>query len=81
MTLYWSFYHTLMKMMRMEWNKYYTESDNGSVFHGGKNIATTRFISMHHQRGKSILRCLGKRIDNTLNNISGWDQVVSKKNI
>ena len=31
------------------------------------NIATTRIISMHHQKGKSILQCLGERIDYSKN--------------
>ena len=34
---------------------------------GGIPIATTRIISMHHQKGKSILQCLGERIDYSKN--------------
>ncbi|MBQ8400366.1 MAG: relaxase/mobilization nuclease domain-containing protein, partial [Clostridia bacterium] len=30
-------------------------------------MATTRIISMHHQKGKSILQCLGERIDYSKN--------------
>ncbi len=32
-----------------------------------KPIATTRIIPMHHQKGKSILKCLGERIDYSKN--------------
>ena len=32
-----------------------------------KPIATTRIIPMHHTKGKSILRCLGERIDYSKN--------------
>ena len=32
-----------------------------------KPIATTRIISMHHQKGKTILQCLGERIDYSKN--------------
>jgi len=34
---------------------------------GGIPIATTRIISMHHQKGKSILKCLGERIEYSKN--------------
>ena len=34
---------------------------------GGISIATTRIISMHHQKGKSILQRLGERIDYSKN--------------
>ena len=37
------------------------------LFEGGEVIATTRIIPMHHTKGKSLLRCLGERIDYSKN--------------